>query len=136
MKKLLIATFLLVPSFVFAAPFVKDSYIATNTTATSSFGGNFSVAGKVQFSGLGDGILSIFNGLLSTINVQAPLSLVDNVLNVGAAGSHNEIQFNDEGNLAGKSTFYFDRDAHVDGTVHAEFFRPRRTYHKQRLYLP
>lgn len=51
MKKtlLFVIAFALFPSVAFATPFVKDSFNATDSAATSTFAGNFSVAGQVQF---------------------------------------------------------------------------------------
>lgn len=67
MKKLLIAALFLIPSLASAAPFVKDSFIATDTTATSTFAGDFRVDGNVSLfaGGYGGGIPIFTTSLLA-----------------------------------------------------------------------
>lgn len=77
----LFATFLLSPSFVFAAPFVKDSYVAIDPTATSSFAGSLSVSGQVGLN-FTNGLLAVLNGFLSPVLVQSPISFTNNTLSI------------------------------------------------------
>ncbi len=98
MKKALLALLFLFPSVTFAAPFVKDSYIATDNAATSSFAGSLSVDGQAKI-GVLNGILSAVGGLLSSITVQAPLSFVNGILSIIAPGSDRGLFFNDNGSF-------------------------------------
>lgn len=156
MKKITVAILLLFPCFAFAAPFTKDSFIATDATATSTFGGNFAVNGNVSFN-LGDGLLSIVNGLLTTASVQSPLTFANNVLgcplatstqngclsasdwirfdaaasgggSADPAGSNKEIQFNDNGIFGASSKFVFDTTTGFLGVGTSTQYRPNQRW--------
>ena len=89
MRKIIVAVLFLVPSIALASPISADFFVATDTTATSTFGGAVAVDGQVQF-GLSTGPLSTINGLLSTATVQSPFTFASNVFScLSATGSQS-----------------------------------------------
>lgn len=113
MKKIFTALFALavvsMPLVSSAAPFVKDSYVATQANATSSFAGHAFFGGNVQF-GFGTGLLSIVNGFLSNVLVDFPLAFSNNTLSIFAVGSHGQVQFNENGSFAGDDGLKYDKN--------------------------
>ena len=108
MKKIFVLfLFLLLPSVASATPFVKDSFDATLSTATSTFSGNVSVTGNTSFN-LSNGLLALVSGILKPVIVQSPLSFSGNTLSVGAPGSNHQVLFNDSGSIAGDPNFTWD----------------------------